>query len=796
MKVTFASFAFHDRGDLLVVDGVEADPPPPALPSRLRRWLRVRVETLPQDRADYGAHRALILAVLAHVKANPAGTLVWTDPEGYSTFFSGPVTVIGTNLPEDPNLVGTFEQAIEVTFGWEEAVTAPLLTTSFTPTGGSAVTLGRVTGMHYGATVVRPHELRDLRSRVGAKFSLTGKLDADAALSLAARRAWLETQAAALATAFTARTGTLVHGAFLNRVVRPVDHRIVVNQAEWCVDWTFDGEFNRFPDESDYLLVDFATKTREDRPGGTLERTLSGSIQATNETAAATKLNALISAQTMAGMDWVVETDERDPQTIETPDGTSFVNLTFSIALRKRASATTLREQVTASDAEDVEAGFIVRTYSGQVTGRDASSWTTAYLNALNRAKVLGDNLHPFRLRRRFEVADNQARSNRVVGGDYQVTVNFTYEYRLRAEAKILWEIEAEENTPRFGERTVGVSGYIVAKDETTARTHLAQLKGYWVTGTNFLRDERVKTRKQIVAPSGGAAIGSTWTPGPGNTGEVTNTAEVAATVNGSGAVSIGGNPAYQHFMRLDFSWAVVVPRAADTDVAVRYEFRVDADYTRLSKRTSLSGEVWAANRAAGEFAVTHLLAGFDVAGTFGKLVRSGTGERREKFLGATGTAADDLPVGTAGSEAYQGLLAGWTFQQEYEGRLTGVSGVLECRLSETTRHSGANVVVQPTAFGNDTFQLCGVNSARRSLRGSATAATEASARAWVDAALATPTYGTPTGAAATLPPEITVEWDIEPRTELVARGVSANARLVTVSFSREFVYETHPYAL
>lgn len=816
VKLTFAGLNLHGLGDLAILDGTEYDPPPPALPTRLKRWLRVRVQSRPLAVADYEPHRAVLLNVLTHLKSHQAGALLWQSPDGLTTYLDRPVVVSGTNLPEDPNLVGTFEQAIEVTFAWEEALTATAaLATSFTPTGGSAVTLGRVVGLNLAGTFTRPSEFRDLRSRVSGKASLTGKLDADPALDLTSRRAWLATQCAALETAFSAKAGTLVHGSFLNRLVRPTNYTAVVNQAEWCVDWTLDVEYNRFPDETDYLLVDYRVRQSVNREGGSVERTLSGTIKATNESAATAKLDALIAAQTALNFEELER--ETDPQTVETPDGVSYLETAFSVRLRQRpASSSLVRGSFTVNDGEELPGGVVNRRYSGSVTLRSTVSWSDAYVAAINFARSLGDNKHVFRLRRSLEIADNQQSFNRVVSGNWLVTVNYSFEYRVKVDSRFQWEVSIEAQKPRFGEQTLAVNGSITAFDRATADLHLTALKALLLpTGTtNFLREERVVERKEF-APRGTGMIGAT----PQNeTLQVTNlgqgasattspgetyAAEVVGTLNGSPVGPQKTHTAsatygvYQQFLRLEFSFVIATPRPANTDLAVRYSLTIETDILRLTKRTMIEGEIFAGNLADVAAARTHLLAGFNT-GAFGQLTKQRTGERREKYIGAAGVTAGYAPQGVAlnvsTGEAYTGLLVGYTFSDEYEGRLTGIAGVIECRLQERVTHSGANVVVQPTAFGNDTFQLCGVRSARRTLSGTVTAATEATCRAWAHAALATPNWATASGASVSDPPEIGVNWDIEPRTELVARGVSANARLVQLEFSQQSYHEVLPY--
>lgn len=114
-------------------------------------------------------------------------------------------------------------------------------------------------------------------------------------------------------------------------------------------------------------------------------------------------------------------------------------------------------------------------------------------------------------------------------------------------------------------------------------------------------------------------------------------------------------------------------------------------------------------------------------------LIRKGTTESREFFLGLRASTADDVPAPAATGEEKHGPMTAYGFTQEFEGRLTGDSALLECRLTERVDHSGPRLIERPTAYGRDLIQAGGYASGRRVITATAVSASEMAARLWVE---------------------------------------------------------------
>lgn len=153
-------------------------------------------------------------------------------------------------------------------------------------------------------------------------------------------------------------------------------------------------------------------------------------------------------------------------------------------------------------------------------------------------------------------------------------------------------------------------------------------------------------------------------------------------------------------------------------DVSARYAFRVQDDYVQRRRFTTLSGFIHAHTRANADTALAQILAGLSVTG---QKVSSERSEERGRYWGNLGTTADDVPE----------YLVKVDFTDQWETGLAGADLIIESEVSEEIQFSGPRYVAQPTAFGRDVVQACGIQSGRRVVTGRCRAASEASARDW-----------------------------------------------------------------
>jgi hypothetical protein len=770
MKLTYNGVVLTDLGPrCLVLGGQRHDFDAPAEGSAHRRRVTLPVALHFNRADDFAANRALVLAVLTAVNTSP-GRLTWTDDAGTTTYLDREVMVAANGLPEDPNaIVGADYQAIELAFSYYENLTPDALTSSVTGDGLAAVALGNVLGFTLNGRQARFSEWRDNRSRVGGSLAMSGKLLAPTTSDLAARRTWLDAAHADLRAALGKKSTRVIHGAF-NQLARVGNFSVVINQEEWSVDWSFDADYTLFPSETSYQVAELRVKTNEDKAAGTVTLSLSGRILSESEAHARAMLGTLRTSFAPAAT-WQVRRSDTDAQQASSSvEGTTFLELSFDEQFTKLAAGNITGEALTMSDAEETKAGDIRRTYAGFVECK-AATWDAAYQAAVTRAKVLGDDKHVFRLGGRISVTDSQQRANRLTTGDYLVRVEFSWEYTVRGP-RVFVELRRETSTAAFGPNSLSVSGFIVAPDETTARTHYATLLTAYTT--TFRRDERVSVADEWIDLRAGAAVGATRTPAESSTwGEAVNTS----------ATSAGGFA--KQFKRLEFGFTQLVEKVEGQEIAVRYELRTSADLKTRVLRIEAGGEAFGRTTADAEWAVTTLMT---VLAPAGKRVGYTRGEARERWFGAKTGEADDRPTEQAGERA-GGYLVGTTFTENYEGAVAAQAGLLECELSETVRPSTPRLVVHAAAFTRDVPQYCGIQSGRRSIRGRCSACDETTARTWAKAQKNLTLPGLAPGATRYwLPDELTVTWRAPTMTELVARGDTSNVMVAEAQFQFEEV--------
>lgn len=748
MKFWYANTALHDTGRIwLRGDRFEAAEST-ELVQRHRRFLTVLIDA----REDtFAANRDALEQVLTLLRANRVAVLRWTTPDEATTFRNAEARVESYNQLDEGG-GGTFIQTLEVVFSWEEDCSAPVLGTTYTALGGEPVNLGEVTAFEASGQSVRPSETDDLRSRIAGRVEMSGSLKAPAGETLATRRASLVALVAALEAAFESKSGTLVHGAFFNRSIRVGEFSARINQAASAIQWRLSATYTRWPSESDFSAAEVSFRTSEDRQGGAVLATLSGTINATSEATAMTKLTALVGSF-LTG--YAVLGVEAVPTEAHSPDGKAFVRMTYSVEGRK-LSGSIVAAGVRVQESEALTDGMVRRVYSGSVTAT-SGSYAGALAAAQAQVATLGAGKHQFALRGETTYTDSQQSFLRVVTGPFVITAEFSYEYEVRASREYL-EYGAARSTDTFGEDSLTVSGFVVAPTLTAAGARYAALKASMASGS-FVRNEQQTPRMQEVAATGA----------PVSSGE--NLA--------GGTVS--------RFARLDFSFVVAVRRVAGQNIAVRYNINTDVDLVTLTRQFSVRGQVGARSRDDAAWAAGQVLEALGVTGadllSGLVLVRRSTAESREIYLGARATAADDVPSAAATGEDKHGFMTAYSFGYEYEGRLTGDNALLECRVSESVQHSGPRLVVRETPYGRDVIQECGIASGRREITAMAICASERVARVWVESqkGLGFSVEAEAPEARYWLPPRFNTNFNVLPRTMLIARGEGMNCRWIQV---------------
>jgi hypothetical protein len=752
--------AVHDLAEIQLVSE-EAQMEPPEMPQREVRTITVRLEffeqTFRENHELVEQVRAALKAVHPHIRLKeadhvyPAGSGQATVPG--EVILDRPCEVLNHSKPEDPNAVGTYNQALVISLRYEltdlQGPATPHLTLQFTKTGGQALAMGNVLTFRTSYRASYISEYRNIRDRATGQVSASGEWLADTSDPLADRRAFLE----ALATDWTAQVngadGTLVYGAFFNRVVKVENFMAEVNQAATGIKWTLDCNYTQFPDEATYASADYTVDVGEDANTGDLTLAFNGRLWAASEALALAKLatirTAMLAAQGFASGQR--EVAEKTSRAVDLEDGASFLELNFRESYRRRMG-NILGYTLQVGDADDTRTGLIVRTYSGTVTASGTTA-TDAYNNAAAKARLLGDNKHPVRLNARIGRGERQITATAAVE---HVRVEFSYDYQLKGN-RVFIELASETAIETFGEDSERVQGFVVAANTTAASTAYQDLVRA-AFANRLIRSESTSEQKLLIQR--GSYNGANWVASTGVTTMAT---------------------------RLDFSFTVFKPKASGS--AIQYAISSDFDYTKLQEALTIKGTfvgtaalmTAAQARQAGN-ALDALLNPLTVGKT---KVTSSRQLSRQKF----GSLDEALTL---------------EFTESWTAKLSSAAQVLQCEVAEEITYTGTRWVVSPIPDNQSVVQDCGIQEGSRSISGTILAATETAAMAWIGQIrqMAFPS-GTGGGAAPSVrfhqPPRIVRSFKFLPLLTGVPRGGSANFQVVEVQFQFSELLPNFPYA-
>lgn len=844
------ALALHNLGEVTLLSQQSAYSPD-ELPQRETRTIGIKIAVWQQNWADNYDLVCQVRDVLKLPRVNvqiseTGGTYT---PTGIAPDVTLPSTdiynrefdVVSCDLPENPNAWGTFQQEIHFTLRTEftdlvttdtdhlTAVFTPNHTVAGTPSAGTAITLGNITGWKVDYKSTRYNESKNIRERATGNISASGEFlentgTATTNYTIASRRTLLLAKIQAMQAAVNGRDGLLVLGAnksaqFFNKTVKVDDFNAEINHAVTGIKWSLTASYTEFPDEATFAAADFSVVTNEDMESGDVTLEFSGKVGAASESVALSKL-ALLRTAVLAqntghfGATGTFALTDRTKSNVtkrqvsvgddthETPasgagaDRVEFIELSFSESYRKR-SANIYTFNLTVADNEDQRTGVRTRTYSGHVVC-SGNSYTAARNNAVQAAYTLGraSGTNPdqqMRVSARLtetyrHVTPRGATVSPSIGAPDLTTrefvgLDFSFEFLAPME-RIYLELSKEASTETFGETTERWSGFVVARDEATART-----SGYDAIVvpilTGLKRSESFSTHQQKIQ-SGSFATGAVAPP-------VAFT-PTATPPSPSGFATLS--------TRLDFSVACLKERTAT--YAIRYGIRVEIDYSALRKNVVISGklsgtkaQIEAAQQETGGNVLDAFLTslGFPTSGsppsqpnsTWRRLNRS-RGSEFEQI----GVSASTATVGAAPSNAY---LVSMDFSETFTSRLTGFSSILQCEVAEEMQYSGTRWVEGMIPDGPSIIMNCGTTMATRSITGTVTAATEALGMAWVHSmkSLAFPTnalLGTVNGNVAQpstryhQPPRISRAFEFIPMLSGDPRGGTPNETFVKLSFT------------
>lgn len=303
-------------------------------------------------------------------------------------------------------------------------------------------------------------------------------------------------------------------------------------------------------------------------------------------------------------------------------------------------------------------------------------------------------------------------RQIRTTAGTEFVRLEFTYEYQRRDATLKALEVNVERMVDTFGVDSIAASGSVAAVDYSTARAFFNAEVLPLFSGL-VIRNIRLSEAYEVQDRSGTKT--TFWT-------------------------------------RLDFTVSAPVPKS-EGSVAVKYALEVEKNYAALSQRVTLTGSVFASTRAAAETFLDGLIGTLQLG--------TATSSRRSEDMEYRGT----------NSQTFLKL----DFTESFTPRLTGITQLVECSLTEDVTYSATRWVEQPVPTGASVMQNCGTLPGRRSVRATATASTVAVAEAWCNTTGRALLTGDASSGSYPEAEQRTIDYQFVPLVDGVVSGAGAN---------------------
>lgn len=644
--------------------------------------------------------------------------------------------------------------------------------------------------VHYAAQ--RFNEMRSQRRHATGGVVASGTLAGNMAASLADRRTTLLAQVATLLAEVNGADGLLVYGSAFSQTVRIEDFQAEVNQAETGIEWSMTASYSLFPNEGGYATAEYTLQTRSDVESGDEFLAFAGKIGAPTGALALAKLTSLRTA-TLAAYGWNVNQQVRADNSYahiyangdktatvsgEGADGTTFLELAFSEEYRRRMLGTLISSTLTISNREDITSQTLTTTYAGSVTATGGSV-DAAYATALQRAQALGANreaaIDPTAFLKGSTLAQEQRWTTAANGVEF-VRLAFSYDYQSKLSAgRAYLEMTTAVQQDVFGVDAETCSGFIAARDQATAAAlYLQQI-------VPIYEGRLIHTQQTSFSQSQNQTSDDT-------------TDQIRTTGQGRFTMTAGSGPGAafntQH-TRMEFNLTVFSPKAAGV-TGLKYSMEVTRDFLTLELRLAIQGSCYAGNRVMADTAVTALLAGV--------LPGQGHGGAPKGMAQVRSRRVEDRESNTLGTpgDGVADVLLKLDFEEEYVGRVTGTAGVIEMELTEEVVYSGTRWSVQPLPFNPDGTggvsipQPSGLEHGSRSVTGSVTAGTFATAQAW-GKAQRTLLTGDALGGKYPQPEKWTTGYQFVPQIDGIPKGAGANVKLFKVGFAFGEVLPLYP---
>jgi hypothetical protein len=654
--------------------------------------------------------------------------------------------------------------------------------------GGTLRAFGNVSHWHDHYSAQRFNDLRSQRRHATGSVEASGTIVATQPGSGNGARAGMLALVAQLKKEVNNADGTLTYGVaaqpgqgnatpYFQQVVRVDDFQAQINQAETGIDWSLSASYSLFPNEGGYATTDFTVADRQDLETGDEFLTFAGKIEAPTQALAVAKLNSLRTA-VLTSYGWTMGQQlrsESNAQCIyangdkttypvgsgvaDAGDGTMFIQLSFNEEYRRRIQGTLVGFTMRVSAREDISTQTLLTTYAGSVTATGPTA-DVAYAAALAKAQQLGANQEikidstAFLLRSEVSFEQRQVTQNSALEF-VRITFNYEYQSKLGANRTYL-EMTSTVNRDTFGADVETCAGFVAARDAATAQSvYAAQVRALYA-GRLIHSEQTGVAQSQNQAQQQGAGLGAgqQW--------------------NAGGAQAASTSAFNTQQLKFEFHLQVFTPKL-EGEVGIKYAVEVTRDFLTLEMHTTIQGSCYAMDRPTADTAVTALLAALN----FGASVRSRRAEDRQ----TDGTNDVTLKL---------------DFEEEFVGRVTGQAGVNEMKLSEKVVYSGTRWAVQNLPFNTDGSggvsipQPSGIEPGSRTVAGSVTAGTLATAQAWAMAQRALLT-GDQNGGNYPQPEQWDTDYEFVPRVDGVAKGSGENVRLYRVNFTFAEVLPLYP---
>jgi hypothetical protein len=451
-------------------------------------------------------------------------------------------------------------------------------------------------------------------------------------------------------------------------------------------------------------------------------------------------------------------------------DDASFIRLTFNEEYRRRIPGNIVSSQFQINTHDDTTSGMVVTVYSGTIHATGATA-DAALAAARARADEFGADREASIDTTAFLKSHVETVNQRQLTADNPVefvSLQFSFEYQSRmAAGRGYLEFSTALQTEAFGADTVTVSGYATGRNWAEAEL-MYQTNVRAAYATALIRNENLTEHQTQAARS--------------------------------------STPTAVQQTRVDFSFTAHKDKPAGK-VAAKYSISISRDFLQLTKRSKVRGSVFALTPKMADAFATALTAAFGL----GAVTASERSEDHDWF-GSGGSEIVSTPILTSfiggstpvttpitvtsfsGADAFMKL----DFDDSFEDRLTGISSVIEMRVTESVQFSGTRWALQPLPFdsngtgGISIAQPAGMAEGSRTVRGTVTAGTQAAALAWARRHRTLLT-GDADGNKIYQPESIETEYEFAPRQDGIISGEGQNVRLFRVNFTFAEILPNYP---